>query len=129
VQVRFAGFLNQSEMPAAYGAGDCLALPSDWAETWGLVVNEALHHGVPCVVSDRVGAVPDLIDDQTGAVFLAGQVDSFTRALRRVEPLIGRPRVREACRARVRPYSVLAAAQGIAEAYHAALDRRSRDSS
>jgi hypothetical protein len=29
----------------------------------------------------------------------------------------------------VRPYSVLAAAQGIAEAYHAALDRRSRDSS
>jgi glycosyltransferase involved in cell wall biosynthesis len=126
VPVRFIGFQNQRQLSRYYHAADLLVLPSRHSETWGLVVNEALHHGVPCVVSDRVGAAPDLVDDQTGAVFLAGQVESFTRALRRVEPLIGEPRVREACRARVRPYSVLAAAKGIAEAYHAALDRRGR---
>ena len=37
-----------------HGIADCLALPSDSAETWGLVVNEALAAGVPCVVSDAV---------------------------------------------------------------------------
>ena len=36
------GFINQSEMLQVYAAADCLALPSDTRETWGLVVNEAL---------------------------------------------------------------------------------------
>jgi glycosyltransferase involved in cell wall biosynthesis len=40
--VRFTGFLNQTDIPAAYAAADCLVLPSDYSETWGLVVNEAM---------------------------------------------------------------------------------------
>src|SRR5206468_11090595 len=61
VRVVFAGFLNQSQRGRAYAAADCLVLPSDWGETWGLVVNEAMATGVPCVVSDRVGCAPDLV--------------------------------------------------------------------
>ena len=38
----FTGFLNQTEISKAYVAADCLVLPSDPGETWGLVVNEAL---------------------------------------------------------------------------------------
>ena len=59
--VSFTGFLNQAEMPRAYAASDCLILPSDDGETWGLVVNEAMASGLPAIVSDRVGCHPDLV--------------------------------------------------------------------
>lgn len=69
--VTFAGFLNQSEMPKAYVAADCLVLPSDSGETWGLVVNEAMACGIPAIVSDQVGCGSDLIvDKETGGCSL-----------------------------------------------------------
>src|SRR5205823_4093962 len=57
----FVGFLNQSEISRAYVAADCLVLPSDAKETWGLVVNEAMASGLPCIVSDACGCAEDLI--------------------------------------------------------------------
>ena len=55
-RVHFLPFANQSEMPARYLLADIFALPSrGHYETWGLAVNEAMHLGVPCLVSDRVG--------------------------------------------------------------------------
>jgi glycosyltransferase involved in cell wall biosynthesis len=57
----FAGFLNQTEISRAYVAADCLVLPSDYQETWGLVVNEAMASGLPCLVSDACGCGEDLI--------------------------------------------------------------------
>jgi glycosyltransferase involved in cell wall biosynthesis len=57
----FAGFLNQTEISKAYVAADCKVLPSDQRETWGLVVNEALASGLPCIVSDACGCSEDLI--------------------------------------------------------------------
>ncbi len=59
--VTFAGFLNQSEIVQAYAAADCLVLPSNAQETWGLVVNEAMASGLPCVVSDACGCSVDLV--------------------------------------------------------------------
>lgn len=81
--VTLAGFLNQSRISEAYAAADCLVLPSDYGETWGLVVNEAMASGLPAVVSDRVGCGPDLVDDGvTGAVFPFGDVGALVRVLR-----------------------------------------------
>ncbi len=81
--VSFAGFLNQSEIPAAYVAADCLVLPSDYGETWGLVVNEAMACGRPAIVSDRVGCHPDLVlPGRTGAVFPFGDVPVLAGELR-----------------------------------------------
>ena len=73
VAVRFLPFANQSEMPARYLLADIFALPSGGLyETWGLAVNEAMHLGVPCLVSDLVGCQRDLVtDDETGWVFRA----------------------------------------------------------
>lgn len=66
-------FANQSEMPARYLLADIFVLPSRGLyETWGLAVNEAMHMGVPCLVSDRVGCQQDLVTDgETGWVFPA----------------------------------------------------------
>jgi glycosyltransferase involved in cell wall biosynthesis len=80
--VSFAGFLNQSEIPSAYVAADCLVLPSDYGETWGLVVNEAMACGRPALVSDRVGCGPDLVGEgATGAVFPFGDVAALAESL------------------------------------------------
>ncbi|MCB1276971.1 glycosyltransferase family 4 protein, partial [Prosthecobacter sp.] len=56
----FAGFLNQTQISEAYVAADCLVLPSDYGETWGLVVNEAMASGLPCIISDHCGSAEDL---------------------------------------------------------------------
>ena len=80
--VSFAGFLNQTELTRAYAAGDCLVLPSDYGETWGLVVNEAMVCGLPAIVSDRVGCGPDLVEPGvTGAVFPFGDVQALAQRM------------------------------------------------
>lgn len=57
----FTGFLNQKEISKAYVAADCMVLPSDHRETWGLVVNEAMASGLPCIVSNACGCAEDLV--------------------------------------------------------------------
>lgn len=80
--ITFAGFLNQSEIAQAYVASDCLVLPSDYGETWGLVVNEAMACGIPAIVSDRVGCGPDLVEDSvTGFVFPFGDTGALAEML------------------------------------------------
>lgn len=82
VPVSFTGFLNQSEIPCAYACSDCLVLPSDDGETWGLVVNEAMACGLPAIVSDHVGCQADLVEEGvTGSVFPVGDVDALGRAM------------------------------------------------
>jgi len=84
-RVHFLPFANQSSMPTRYLLGDCLILPSEWGETWGLAVNEAMHLGRPAIVSDRVGCHPDLIQHgKTGWLFPAGDAGALTETLRNV---------------------------------------------
>jgi glycosyltransferase involved in cell wall biosynthesis len=60
VKTHFVGFINQSKLPDYYLASDLVVLPSRrMGETWGLVVNEALHAGCAAVVSEAVGCNQD----------------------------------------------------------------------
>lgn len=115
-RMHLAGFLNQSQMPHAYAAADCLVLPSE-RETWGLVVNEAMATGLPCIVSDTCGCAPDLIDADTGAVFPAGDVLALQRA---IESVVERRRLGhafdEACRRRVASFGYAQASAGLVDA-------------
>jgi len=80
----FAGFVNQSELPAVMAASDVLVLPSE-NEPWGLIVNEAMCAGLPVVVSEGVGCAPDLVrDGVNGHVVAIGDVDGLASALERV---------------------------------------------
>ncbi|MDH3691045.1 MAG: glycosyltransferase family 4 protein [Gammaproteobacteria bacterium] len=80
--VTFAGFLNQTEVAHAYVSADCLILPSDYGETWGLVVNEAMACGLPVIVSDRVGCRSDLIlEEQTGLSFPCGDIRALAHRM------------------------------------------------
>lgn len=116
--VRFAGFQNQHSLSRYYHAADMLAMPSRTGETWGLVVNEALHHGVPCAVSSSVGCAPDLIEaGVTGEIFDAGSTLELAEAIEKIIGWRDVPAVREKCRRKVSSYSLLRAAEGIASAY------------
>jgi glycosyltransferase involved in cell wall biosynthesis len=78
----FAGFRNQSELPACYVCMDVFVLPSR-SETWGLVLNEAMLFQLPVIASRMVGATEDLIDiGKNGYVFDVGNVAQLTDALR-----------------------------------------------
>lgn len=82
--MRFAGFLNQSEISAAYALADALVLPSDHGETWGLVVNEAMACALPALVSDQVGCAVDLVTPgRTGDVYPCGDVAALAEMLNR----------------------------------------------
>jgi glycosyltransferase involved in cell wall biosynthesis len=78
--VIFAGFRNQSEMPAYYAAADLFALLAE-REPWGLAVNEAMACGTGVVASDQVGAAYDLIGPDTGFCLPSGDVAGLARAL------------------------------------------------
>ncbi len=126
--VTFAGFLNQTELPQAYACSQCLVLPSDYGETWGLVVNEAMVCGLPAIVSDRVGCGPDLVDDgSTGRIFPFGDVAALARTMLE---LAGDPAqaaaMGERARQRVAAYSVEAAAEGTVSAIEYVLAKRRR---
>jgi glycosyltransferase involved in cell wall biosynthesis len=77
----FAGFLNQTEVSRAYVAADVLVLPSDYNETWGLVVNEAMASGLPCIVSDRCGCAEDLGKLPSNAIYECGNVEQLANRL------------------------------------------------
>jgi glycosyltransferase involved in cell wall biosynthesis len=131
VSVSWAGFLNQTHLGRVYAAADCLVLPSDWGETWGLVVNEALSTGLPCVVSDRVGCAPDLIrPGVTGEVFPMGDVQALANGIKSiVETKKSGHAFTDACRLRIEGYSYKAATTGLIAGCESVVQLRKKSAS
>lgn len=84
VRLSLPGDLVWEQLVEAYVAADVFALLSAW-EPWGVVVNEAAACGKPLVLSDQVGAAPDLLrDGDNGVLVPAGDVAAAAAALRRL---------------------------------------------
>ncbi len=123
VRLANAGFVDQNGLGRIYAAADCLVLPSE-SETWGLVVNEALATGLPCIVTTGVGCGPDLIaSEDCGEIYPTGDVDALARALRRVRQRLAldRARVGQACRSAAQASSLDAATSGLVDAARGAV--------
>ena len=81
-RVRFLGFLNQSQLPAAYTGADLMVLPSEY-EPFAVVVNEASCCGCAVAASDHVGAAMDLIAPvDPGLIYPCGDLQALSRLLR-----------------------------------------------
>ncbi len=65
----YLGYKKREELSSIFSNADVLILPS-LIEPWGLVVEEAIFHGLPSLVSSKVGCSIDLIMKfKLGAVF------------------------------------------------------------
>jgi glycosyltransferase involved in cell wall biosynthesis len=84
-RVRFAGPGSCADLDVAYAAADALVLATR-AETFGMVVTEALARGLP-VVATTVGGVPDTLGrgadgSRPGLLVPPGDQDALAAALR-----------------------------------------------
>jgi glycosyltransferase involved in cell wall biosynthesis len=85
---------------------------------WRLAVNEAMHLGVPCLVSDRVGCQRDLVTHgETGWVFSATDSTALAAtlalALATLADPVARARVRAAVAARIAGYTYTQTTNGL----------------
>jgi 1,2-diacylglycerol 3-alpha-glucosyltransferase len=68
-KIILTGWLNYHELPQLYLQATAFILPSTF-EPWGLVVNEAMAAGLPIMLSDTCGCLPDLlVEDENGFSF------------------------------------------------------------
>jgi glycosyltransferase involved in cell wall biosynthesis len=96
--------LPHERLIEAYVASDVFALLSR-REPWGVVVNEAAACGLPLVLSDRVGAAPDLLrDGENGFLVRADDVSAAAEALRKLAKPDARRRMGERSRELMRDW-------------------------
>ncbi|MDB4990630.1 MAG: hypothetical protein JWN04_5808 [Myxococcaceae bacterium] len=127
--VRFAGFINQTDLPSMYAAADVVAHPAD-NDPHPIAVTEGVLMGLPVVVSDRIGSVgpTDTVrPQQNGYVFPTGDVSAFAAALGELatDPLL-RQRMGEASRRIAAEMGMDASVQGYLRAVRAAVEQRPR---
>jgi 1,2-diacylglycerol 3-alpha-glucosyltransferase len=75
------GFIQYRELPAYYALAGAFVHVSS-TDQWGLVVNEAMATGLPVIVSNRCGCVPDLVaEGKNGFTFDPGSVESLGKLM------------------------------------------------
>jgi glycosyltransferase involved in cell wall biosynthesis len=90
--VRFAGFINQRDLPKYYALSDVFVLPSTY-EPRGAVINEAMACGLSVIVTDRCGSIGDIVlDGENAFVYPAGDAAALAEAMTR---LVNEPALRE----------------------------------
>ncbi|MBS1765447.1 MAG: glycosyltransferase family 4 protein [Bacteroidetes bacterium] len=67
--VSFEGFIQKKNLPPFLTQTDCFLFQTG-CDIWGLVLNEAMASGLPCVVSPNAGAVIDLIQENENGIVL-----------------------------------------------------------
>jgi len=82
--IRFAGFAQREQLAIYYALAEILVLPT-YADTWGLVVNEAMACGLPVILSRAAGCASELIrENWNGLLVTPRDVSSLTLAMRSV---------------------------------------------
>ena len=80
--ILFAGFAQREQLAIYYGLAEVLILPT-YADTWGLVVNEAMACGLPVILSHAAGCAPELVRESWNGLLVAPRdVASLTFAIR-----------------------------------------------
>ena len=97
--VRFCGNCPNDEILSQMRRHDVFLFTSDKNEGWGAVLNEAMSNGCAVVGSDRIGAVPFLVEDGVnGLIFTSESLESLEDKVCRLldEPQLRRDMARNA---------------------------------
>ena len=82
--VLLPGFIQYDELPAWYARAGAFVHAST-TEQWGLVVNEAVAAGLPVIVSNRCGCVPELVrEGVNGFTFDPNNVEELAALLLKI---------------------------------------------
>ena len=80
-RVRTSPFVQAADLPDRLAMGDAFVFPTR-ADTYGLVIDEAMASGLPVISSDAVGELADRIEPGvTGTIVPAGDVRELARAM------------------------------------------------
>jgi len=91
IEVDYAGFLPQSELPSHYSRAK-LFLFTTSNDPWGIIANEALASGTPVITTPYAGAAHDLIIDGWNGHVLEADVDLWAG---KINELLGDSSLRE----------------------------------
>jgi glycosyltransferase involved in cell wall biosynthesis len=84
VKLEFLGAFQYDDLPQIYGSAGVFVLPT-LADTWAVVVNEALVAGLPVLGSAYAQAVEELIEDgRNGWIFRPDNAEDTYRAIDRM---------------------------------------------
>lgn len=119
--VSLRGRVEGEALHEVYAAADILVLPAV-REVWGLVVNEALAHGLYVIATDQVGSAHDLLDETSGVIVSADSQPTLTGAMLAAgHNGVRDPAAREARIRRVAEHTPAAFARDICRAANLAL--------
>ena len=114
-RVQLEPFQQISELITSYSQASALVLSST-KDTWGLVVNEAMAAGVPCLVSSACGCAVDLVDHgRTGWIFDPADSQGLAALMHQAERQSPQERIvmQQAARERLHSFSLQSFAEGL----------------
>ncbi len=88
--VKFHGFRQKEELPNFLANSRALLFQTDF-DIWGLVLNEAMASGVPCLASFNAGATTDLIDENLTGIAI--NYENTTMVVEKIEFFIENPKI------------------------------------
>lgn len=84
MNVTFVGFKSKEELKNYYQAADFFVLPTR-EDIWGLVVNEAMASGLPCITTNRCNAGLELIKEgENGYIVPVDDVQNLNSAMKKM---------------------------------------------
>ncbi|MBC7702102.1 glycosyltransferase family 4 protein [Aquabacterium sp.] len=116
VELSFAGYLLQKDMPTEYAASRVFLFPTRM-DCWGVVINEACAAGVPSIVTPHTGVAGELVVEGENGHVCELKLDVWVeRSVRLLTDQALWSKFSLASKAKVQRYTFAAAAQGIVDA-------------
>lgn len=84
-KVTFTGYIEHSKINEIYSIIDCLVIPTQIEEAFGVVALEAMIMGVPILASDS-GALPEVLGKNSGVIIKRGKdfVSSLADSMKKI---------------------------------------------
>ncbi|MFA0542219.1 glycosyltransferase [Vibrio sp. 10N.222.52.B7] len=82
--IEFLGSVKNTQLKKYFSNTNFLILPS-LSETWGLVIDEALFHGVPVIVSNKCGSVELVKDNFNGFLFQPENTEPLINIIKSID--------------------------------------------